>query len=87
MNDLFSYENETALRQTTVIASTGSLDLFFDDSDFNNKIEKFKNREAKAKEIFTIKEVEKTKSSGAWLCTKSNWTMYTKGSRSMKRKC
>jgi len=29
MNDLFSYENETALRQTTVIASKGSLDLFF----------------------------------------------------------
>ena len=60
MNDLFSAENETALRQTTVIASTGVLDLFFDDSDFNTKIEKFKNREVKAKEIFTIKEVEKT---------------------------
>ena len=49
MNDLFSTENETALRQTTVIASTDSLDLFFDDSDFNNKIQKFKNREVKAK--------------------------------------
>ena len=46
--------------QTAVIASTGTLDLFFDASDFNTKIESFKNREVKAKKIFTIKEVEKT---------------------------
>lgn len=35
-------------------------DLFFDYNDFNSKIEKFKNRQIKAKETFTIKEIEKT---------------------------
>ena len=43
-----------------VSTSTGNLDLFFDNTDFDIKIEKFKNRECKAKDIFTIKEVEKT---------------------------
>lgn len=52
-------KTDVHLLQTTVIASTGTLDLFFDDTDFDNKIDKFKNREVKAKEIFTIKEVEK----------------------------
>lgn len=51
---------EKPLYQTNATPCTGSLGLFFDDSDFNNKIESFKNRAVKAKEIFTIKEVEKT---------------------------
>ena len=53
-------EQMPPLRKTPVIASTGFQDLFFDSNDFNTKIDKFKNREVKAKEIFTIKEVEKT---------------------------
>jgi hypothetical protein len=52
--------HQPPLRKTPVIASTGFQDLFFDLNDFENKIDMFKNRKVKAKEIFTIKEVEKT---------------------------
>lgn len=54
-------EQNSTLHTHGVSTGTGILDLFFDNTDFDIKIAKFKNREYKAKDIFTINKIEKTK--------------------------